>query len=262
MTTPSTCSCQSSQVGWGGSWVAGCGGGAASPQQRVSEARQEGPQPARRPPLSALCLRAPAPGPAGPKPWELLPNIEAPLFIAWGWARGLGDDGLPRCVAPGRPRPQARAPDAHPTRASTRPRAARPRSDRDPFTPLDGPVGKFCQELADKRPATTFALLPDVGHCPQVRRGAGRPRGARARRAALAPRAEGAGSRLPPTPCERGPPAHQRHARPLRPPPGPQDDRPELLHARLLPWLDSVFTGTAAAPAAPAAAAAGAAAEP
>ena len=23
-------------------------------------------------------------GPAGPKPWELLPRIEAPIFIAWG----------------------------------------------------------------------------------------------------------------------------------------------------------------------------------
>lgn len=81
-------------------------------------------------------------GPAGPRPWDLLPRIDAPIFIAWG--------------------------------------------DRDPFTPVDGPVGKFMMELAGERTGTEFALLPDVGHCPQ-------------------------------------------------------DDRPELLHARLMPWLAGVL---------------------
>lgn len=57
--------------------------------------------------------------------------------------------------------------------------------DADPFTPLDGPVGKYFAGLADSRPATTFALLPGVGHCPQ-------------------------------------------------------DDRPEALHAQLLPWLQQL----------------------
>ncbi|KAI8464614.1 MAG: Alpha/Beta hydrolase protein [Monoraphidium minutum] len=87
-------------------------------------------------------------GPSGPKPWDLLPQISAPIFIAWG--------------------------------------------DRDPFTPLDGPVGRFFEGLPDSRPATTFALLEDVGHCPQ-------------------------------------------------------DDRPELLHARLLPWLAGAFGGASSA---------------
>ncbi|GBF95960.1 hypothetical protein Rsub_08083 [Raphidocelis subcapitata] len=83
-------------------------------------------------------------GPAGPKPWDLLPRIAAPIFIAWG--------------------------------------------DRDPFTPLDGPVGKFFADLPEGRAGTRFALLPDVGHCPQ-------------------------------------------------------DDRPELLHAELLPWLAALPAG-------------------
>ena len=37
-------------------------------------------------------------GPPGPKPWELLPRIAAPLFIAWGCARkakALGAGRLP-----------------------------------------------------------------------------------------------------------------------------------------------------------------------
>jgi pimeloyl-ACP methyl ester carboxylesterase len=54
--------------------------------------------------------------------------------------------------------------------------------DADPFTPVDGPVGKWCASLPATRPGTAFELLPDVGHCPH-------------------------------------------------------DDRPEAVHARLLPWL-------------------------
>ncbi|WIA13226.1 hypothetical protein OEZ85_006818 [Tetradesmus obliquus] len=77
-------------------------------------------------------------GPAGPKPWDLLPKVSCPLFVAWG--------------------------------------------DTDPFTPIDGPVGKYFLDLSSSRPNTQFAVLPGVGHCPQ-------------------------------------------------------DDRPELLHEQLLPWL-------------------------
>ncbi|KIZ02714.1 hypothetical protein MNEG_5245 [Monoraphidium neglectum] len=83
-------------------------------------------------------------GPPGPKPWDLLPKVTAPIFIAWG--------------------------------------------DSDPFTPLDGPVGQFFEGLPASRPDTTFSLLQGVGHCPQ-------------------------------------------------------DDRPELLHEKLLPWLTQVFGG-------------------
>jgi hypothetical protein len=39
--------------------------------------------------------------------------------------------------------------------------------DADPFTPLDGPVGKFFANLASTRPETEFVLLEGVGHCPQ-----------------------------------------------------------------------------------------------
>jgi pimeloyl-ACP methyl ester carboxylesterase len=45
--------------------------------------------------VSHLCAAA---GPAGPKPWDLIPKVKCPLFVAWG--------------------------------------------DTDPFTPVDGPVGK------------------------------------------------------------------------------------------------------------------------
>lgn len=82
-------------------------------------------------------------GPPGPKPWDLILKIQAPIFIAWG--------------------------------------------DTDPFTPLDGPVGIYMRDLATTRPNTTFALLKDVGHCPQ-------------------------------------------------------DDRPELLHTELLPWLEKLMS--------------------
>lgn len=58
--------------------------------------------------------------------------------------------------------------------------------DKDTFTPADGPVGRFFQELPSQRPDTAFHFLTDVGHCPH-------------------------------------------------------DDRPELVHAQLLPWLQRVF---------------------
>jgi pimeloyl-ACP methyl ester carboxylesterase len=45
--------------------------------------------------VSRSCAAA---GPAGPKPWDLIPKVNCPLFVAWG--------------------------------------------DTDPFTPIDGPVGK------------------------------------------------------------------------------------------------------------------------
>lgn len=87
------------------------------------------------------CTTPPVPGPPGPKPWDLIPKIRAPLLVLWG--------------------------------------------DRDTFTPVDGPVGQFMQKLPSSRPDTKFVLLPDVGHCPH-------------------------------------------------------DDRPELVHDQLLPWLDSL----------------------
>eukprot|EP00803_Ostreobium_quekettii_P003726 evm.model.scf_517.6 EVM.evm.TU.scf_517.6 scf_517:47373-49406(-) len=55
----------------------------------------------------------------------------------------------------------------------------------DPFTPMDGPVGKFFQSLPDRRPNTQFVSLAGVGHCPH-------------------------------------------------------DDRPELVHRNLLPWLEAL----------------------
>eukprot|EP00775_Hariotina_reticulata_P013508 gene13508-13633_t len=63
-------------------------------------------------------------GPAGPKPWDLIPLINCPLFVAWG--------------------------------------------DTDPFTPVDGPVGRYFLQMANSRPDTTFTLLQGVGHCPQA----------------------------------------------------------------------------------------------
>ncbi|KAJ1262947.1 hypothetical protein BS78_09G147600 [Paspalum vaginatum] len=54
--------------------------------------------------------------------------------------------------------------------------------DRDPFTPIDGPVGKFFSKLPSELPNVTLHMLPGVGHCPH-------------------------------------------------------DDRPDLVHERLLPWL-------------------------
>ncbi|MEW5312174.1 MAG: hypothetical protein WDW38_003821 [Sanguina aurantia] len=57
--------------------------------------------------------------------------------------------------------------------------------DKDVFTPPDGPVGKYLQNLPSVRPNTTFQFLTDVGHC-----------------------------------------LH--------------DDRPEVVHAALLPWLARV----------------------
>ncbi|KAL4438016.1 hypothetical protein ABPG77_004237 [Micractinium sp. CCAP 211/92] len=38
--------------------------------------------------------------------------------------------------------------------------------DADPFTPADGPVGKFFQALPATRDSTTFTFLKGVGHCP------------------------------------------------------------------------------------------------
>jgi len=63
--------------------------------------------------------------------------------------------------------------------------------DQDTLTPADGPVGRFFQDLPNKRPATTFKFLPGVGHC-----------------------------------------LH--------------DDKPELVHAELLPWLERVVKGSGA----------------
>ena len=57
--------------------------------------------------------------------------------------------------------------------------------DRDPFTPIDGPVGKFFSRLPSELPNVTLHMLEGVGHCPH-------------------------------------------------------DDRPDLVHDRLLPWLDGL----------------------
>nr|AYD75964.1 pheophytinase isoform 2 [Zoysia japonica]AYD75965.1 pheophytinase isoform 2 [Zoysia japonica] len=54
--------------------------------------------------------------------------------------------------------------------------------DRDPFTPIDGPVGRFFSKLPAELPNVTLHMLEGVGHCPH-------------------------------------------------------DDRPDLVHHRLLPWL-------------------------
>jgi len=67
--------------------------------------------------------------------------------------------------------------------------------DRDPFTPIDGPVGKFFSRLPSELPNVTLHMLEGVGHCPH-------------------------------------------------------DDRPDLVHDRLLPWLDGLPPPAAAAAAA------------
>lgn len=54
--------------------------------------------------------------------------------------------------------------------------------DEDPFTPLDGPVGKYFSSLPSRVPNVRLSVLPGTGHCPH-------------------------------------------------------DDRPELVHEKLLPWL-------------------------
>ncbi|KAL8151555.1 hypothetical protein V2J09_021363 [Rumex salicifolius] len=54
--------------------------------------------------------------------------------------------------------------------------------DEDPFTPLDGPVGKYFMSAASELPNISLFVLEGVGHCPH-------------------------------------------------------DDRPDLVHAKLLPWL-------------------------
>uniref|UniRef100_A0A0D6R7Q8 AB hydrolase-1 domain-containing protein n=1 Tax=Araucaria cunninghamii TaxID=56994 RepID=A0A0D6R7Q8_ARACU len=38
--------------------------------------------------------------------------------------------------------------------------------DEDPFTPLDGPVGKYFSSLPSVLPNLEFFVLPHVGHCP------------------------------------------------------------------------------------------------
>ncbi|KAK3138744.1 hypothetical protein QOZ80_5AG0372880 [Eleusine coracana subsp. coracana] len=62
--------------------------------------------------------------------------------------------------------------------------------DRDPFTPIDGPVGKFFSKLPSELPNVTLHMLEGVGHCPH-------------------------------------------------------DDRPDLVHDRLLPWLQGLPAGGA-----------------
>ncbi|KAL6877201.1 hypothetical protein ACP4OV_012872 [Aristida adscensionis] len=57
--------------------------------------------------------------------------------------------------------------------------------DRDPFTPIDGPVGRFFSALPSQLPNVTLHMLEGVGHCPH-------------------------------------------------------DDRPDLVHSKLLPWLESL----------------------
>ncbi|KAL3641451.1 hypothetical protein CASFOL_016419 [Castilleja foliolosa] len=57
--------------------------------------------------------------------------------------------------------------------------------DQDPFTPIDGPVGKYFSSLPDQLQNVDLFMLGGVGHCPH-------------------------------------------------------DDRPELVHERLLPWLASI----------------------
>lgn len=74
--------------------------------------------------------------------------------------------------------------------------------DKDPFTPMDGPVGRYFQSLPSSRPETQFRVLANVGHwqvldgctgCQEaggaecsvlLMQPAGRPTGGGARRAA------------------------------------------------------------------------------
>ncbi|XP_020205094.1 pheophytinase, chloroplastic [Cajanus cajan] len=58
--------------------------------------------------------------------------------------------------------------------------------DEDPFTPIDGPVGKYFSSLPSQQENVKLFLLEGVGHCPH-------------------------------------------------------DDRPDLVHEKLLPWLASLF---------------------
>ncbi|CAN6350981.1 unnamed protein product [Urochloa humidicola] len=69
--------------------------------------------------------------------------------------------------------------------------------DRDPFTPIDGPVGKFFSKLPSELPNVTLHMLEGVGHCPH-------------------------------------------------------DDRPDLVHDKLLPWLHGLPPTAAEAAGAPA----------
>ncbi|KAF3329385.1 pheophytinase [Carex littledalei] len=57
--------------------------------------------------------------------------------------------------------------------------------DEDPFTPLDGPVGKYFSSLPSKIPNLKLFILPGTGHCPH-------------------------------------------------------DDRPDLVHEKLIPWLEQL----------------------
>ncbi|XP_042062771.1 pheophytinase, chloroplastic [Salvia splendens] len=57
--------------------------------------------------------------------------------------------------------------------------------DQDPFTPIDGPVGKYFSSLPAQLPSVSLFMLEGVGHCPH-------------------------------------------------------DDRPDLVHEKLLPWLASL----------------------
>lgn len=59
--------------------------------------------------------------------------------------------------------------------------------DEDPFTPVDGPVGKFFVSLPSQQSNVSLFILEGVGHCPH-------------------------------------------------------DDRPQLVHHKLLPWLDQLST--------------------
>ncbi|XP_042491988.1 uncharacterized hydrolase YugF isoform X2 [Macadamia integrifolia] len=59
--------------------------------------------------------------------------------------------------------------------------------DQDPFTPLDGPVGKYFSSLPSRLPNVSLCVLESVGHCPH-------------------------------------------------------DDRPDLVHKKLLPWLSTLPT--------------------
>ncbi|KAL6212669.1 hypothetical protein ACLB2K_017887 [Fragaria x ananassa] len=59
--------------------------------------------------------------------------------------------------------------------------------DEDPFTPLDGPVGKYFSSLPSRQSNVSLSILQGVGHCPH-------------------------------------------------------DDRPKLVHDKLLPWLADLST--------------------